>query len=222
MYAMETSLQNLIETNENILIKYNMALDGKMKNLLNYARTNHIPVLLEDTAKLLFNVAYKLKPKNILEIGTAIGYSGTLLLSATNANLTTIENYESNFNLAKAHFEKENLLNRVNMIFDDGFSAIQKLQQENKKFDFIFLDGPKGQYIKYLPILKQLLSDGGVLFSDNVYFKNMIFIVGTIPHRKRTIVVNLRKFLSQIKLDSSFESVELNVGDGVSIAKLKN
>lgn len=222
MYAMETSLQNLIETNENILIKYNMALDGKMKNLLNYARTNHIPVLLEDTAKLLFNVAYKLKPKSILEIGTAIGYSGTLLLSATNANLTTIENYESNFNLAKAHFEKENLLNRVNMIFDDGFSAIQKLQQENKKFDFIFLDGPKGQYIKYLPILKQLLSDGGVLFSDNVYFKNMIFIVGTIPHRKRTIVVNLRKFLSQIKLDSSFESVELNVGDGVSIAKLKN
>lgn len=222
MYAMETSLQNLIEIDENILIKYNMALDGKMKNLLNYARTNHIPVLLEDTAKLLFNVANKLKPKNILEIGTAIGYSGTLLLSATNANLTTIENYESNFNLAKAHFEKENLLNRVNMIFDDGFSAIQKLQQENKKFDFIFLDGPKGQYIKYLPILKQLLSDGGVLFSDNVYFKNMIFIVGTIPHRKRTIVVNLRKFLSQIKLDSSFESVELNVGDGVSIAKLKN
>lgn len=50
----------------------------------------------------------------------------------------------------------------------------------------------------------------------------MIFIVGTIPHRKRTIVVNLRKFLSQIKLDPSFESVELNVGDGVSIAKLKN
>jgi predicted O-methyltransferase YrrM len=66
-----------------------------------------------------------------------------------------------------------------------------------------------------------MLTDGGILFADNVHFKGMVFLEGTIPHKKRTIVVNLRKFLSEIKADADFDYSELKIGDGVMIAKLK-
>lgn len=220
---MSKNINELIKITEQNLIDYNNALNSLMCSVLKYARENHIPVLLEDTAKLLFSVVENFKPKNILEIGTAIGYSGTLMLSANKtAKLTTLENFERNFNLAKTHFENENILKNVTLVFDDAFNAIQNLVNDNKKFDFIFLDGPKGQYIKYLPYLKNLLCDGGILFADNVHFKGMVFLEGVIPHRKRTIVVNLRKFLQEIKNDNDFDSVELKIGDGVVIAKKIN
>lgn len=215
-------LEKIIEVNNESMQKYNHTLDSEMKEILTYARTNHIPVLLEDTAKLLFSTVYNQKPSTVLEIGTAIGYSGTLLLNATNCILTTIENFESNYLLAKKHFASATLTNRVEMIFDDAYNAIVNLNDNHRKFDFIFLDGPKGQYIKYLPILKSMLNDGGILFADNVHFKGMVFMEGTIPHRKRTIVVNLRKYLAQIKNDPDFETIELDVGDGVTISRLKN
>lgn len=218
---MENLLDNLIQLDEQAMQNYEKTLDAEMKEILHYARENHIPVLLEDTAKLLFNLAYKLQPKNMLEIGTAIGYSGTLLLSASKTKLTTIENFDSNYDLAKKHFESAGLTNNVEMLFGDAYNVIVDLLNAGKKFDFIFLDGPKGQYIKYLPILKQLLSDGGILVSDNVHFKGMVFWEGVIPHRKRTIVVNLRKFLETIKNDTDFMWKELKIGDGVMISKLK-
>ena len=200
----------------------NSLQNSNMQNKLAYARENHIPVLLDDTAKLLYSKINNQNPKNVLEIGTAIGYSGTLILNASNCKLTTIEKDEASFNLAKHHFEKFGLTNRVNQILGDALEELNNLVKLNKKFDFIFLDGPKGQYIKYLPILKQLLNNGGVLFADNVFFKRMIFIEGTIPHRKRTIVVNLRKFLETVKTDNNFYNVEiLDVGDGVLIANYK-
>ena len=221
MWVMENLLDNLIQLDEQAMQNYEKTLDAEMKEILHYARENHIPVLLEDTAKLLFNLAYKLQPKNMLEIGTAIGYSGTLLLSASKTKLTTIENFDSNYDLAKKHFESAGISNNVEMLFGDAYNVIVDLLNAGKKFDFIFLDGPKGQYIKYLPILKQLLSDGGILVSDNVHFKGMVFWEGVIPHRKRTIVVNLRKFLETIKNDTDFMWKELKIGDGVMISKLK-
>ena len=214
------NLEELIKLNSSAISKYESTLNNEMKQILSYARANFIPVLLEDTAKLLFNTIYNFKPATVLEIGTAIGYSGTLILNACNCKLTTIENFESNFNLAKTHFADAGLTERVEMIFDDALNGITNLNNANRKFDFIFLDGPKGQYIKYLPILKNMLTGGGILFADNVHFKGMVFWEGTIPHRKRTIVVNLRKFLSEVKSDSDFTYSELKIGDGVIVAKL--
>lgn len=200
----------------------NILQNEHMKAILNYARLNHIPVLLDDTAKLLSNKLSDKNPKQVLEIGTAIGYSGTLILNSCECNLTTLEKDEPSFNLAKKHFEEFGLNKRVKQLLGDALELLKNLVEQNKKFDFIFLDGPKGQYIKYLPLIKQLLSDGGMLFADNVFFKRMIFIEGVIPHRKRTIVVNLRKFLECVKTDANFYNIEiLDVGDGVLIANYK-
>lgn len=200
----------------------NILQNNNMRSILSFARSNHIPVLLDDTAQLLINKLTQFKPKNVLEIGTAIGYSGTLILSSCNCNLTTIEKEADSFNLAQKHFTEFGLNNRVTQLLGDAYDELNKLVLSKQKFDFIFLDGPKGQYIKYLPLIKLVLSNNGVLFADNVFFKRMIFIEGTIPHRKRTIVVNLRKFLEMVKTDNNFYNVEiLDVGDGVLIANYK-
>ncbi len=190
-----------------------------MQAILKFARSNYIPVLLTDTANLLAKNLKQFNPNTVLEIGTAIGYSGTLILNACDCHLTTLEKEETSFNLAKQHFTEFNLSSRVTQMLGDALDLLLELKNKQAKFDFIFLDGPKGQYIKYLPIIKELLNDGGILFADNVFFKRMIFMEGTIPHKKRTIVVNLRKFLEAVKTDVDFKNVNIvDIGDGVLIA----
>jgi len=125
-----------------------------LQQLEKFARKNNIPVLLDDSAKFLADFVKKHQFQNILEIGTAIGYSGTImLLSSKNAHLTTIEKNEESFNKAITTFEDCEVGERVTQILGDGFEEINKLNEQNKKYDLIFLDGPKGQYLYYYPVL---------------------------------------------------------------------
>ena len=187
-----------------------------LEELERYARQNYIPVLLNETKNLLIEKIKEVNPKTILEIGTAVGYSGTVMLKYSNATLTTIELEEQNIAIAKQTFESNNVIDRVNQIQGDAKEVIKNL---NQKFDFIFLDGPKGQYINYLPYLKKLLNDGGTLFADNVLYKGMVESAEFIPHKKRTIVVNLRKYINAICNDFELESKIYHIGDGVAIWK---
>jgi caffeoyl-CoA O-methyltransferase len=82
------------------------------------------------------------------------------------------------------------------------------------------LDGPKGQYIRYLPVLTNLLNVGGVIFADNVLYKGMVESTEFIPHKKRTIVVNLRKYLNEVTNSDRFDTIVHKIGDGVAISKL--
>ena len=198
----------------------NILRDRDLKKIEKFARINYIPVLLEDTAKLLGKVVKLYEPKNILEIGTAIGYSGTIMLkSSKESQLTTIELDEKNYKMAEENFKNFNLSDRVTQLSGDAYVIMEELATAFQKYDFIFLDGPKGQYIKYLPIIKRLLNDGGILFADNVLYKGMVKSQEFIPHKKRTIVVNLRRFLDAIQSDIDFACELRETGDGVMIAK---
>ena len=198
----------------------NILRDRDLKKIEKFARINYIPVLLEDTAKLLGKVVKLYEPKNILEIGTAIGYSGTIMLkSSKESQLTTIELDEKNYKMAEENFKNFNLSDRVTQLSGDAYVIREELATAFQKYDFIFLDGPKGQYIKYLPIIKRLLNDGGILFADNVLYKGMVKSQEFIPHKKRTIVVNLRRFLDAIQSDIDFACELRETGDGVMIAK---
>ena len=164
----------------------NVLRDRDLKKIEKFARDNYIPVLLKDTAKLLGKVVKLYEPKNILEIGTAIGYSGTIMLkSSKESQLTTIELDEKNFKMAEENFKSFKLSNRVTQLSGDAYVVLEELATTFHKYDFIFLDGPKGQYIKYLPIIKRLLNDGGILFADNVLYKGMVKSKEFIPHKKR-------------------------------------
>lgn len=189
----------------------------ELKEIEAFARKNNIPVLLGDSAEFLANIISNKKPNNILEIGTAIGYSGTIiLLSSENANLTTIEKNEESYNRATQTFETFGVNKRVTQLLGDGFEIIQELEKQNNKYDFIFLDGPKGQYIFYYPILLNMLSDGGCLLVDNVLFKGLVRSTHDVGHKKRAMITKLRKFLTEIETREDLKTTIHEIGDGIA------
>lgn len=181
------------------------------------ARQQHIPVLLGDTAKFLIDFLKDKKINNILEIGTAIGYSGVLFLQVCKgAKLVTIDINQDRQSVAKKNFEQFGFGENVTLINGDAYDIIKTL---NTKFDFIFLDGPKGQYLKYLPYLLELLNENGFLIADNIYFHGKVRQEGFIPHKHRTMVVNLRKFINEITSNKNLQTELFEIGDGISISK---
>lgn len=182
-------------------------------------KDKYVPILKDEGIAFLFDLVKKEKPKKILEIGAYIGYSASVILSACEGSVVTVEKLPENAVLAKQNLKEFG--NRAQVLNEDAYSAILKLEEKGEKFDFIFLDGPKGQYFKYLPHLKNLLNSGGILMADNIYFHGLVKKEGSIIHKHRTIVVNLRKFISSILNDKDFTTTLYNLGDGISVSKLK-
>ena len=192
-----------------------------MEEIKKEARQNYIPIVREETSKRLCEICRDKKAKRILEIGTAIGYSGSLLLKSCDGHLTTIEKDEVRANKAIENFRRLNLLGRVTLYVDDALKVLNELESQGQSYDFIFLDGAKGQYIKYYPFLKKLLNGGGILFTDNIYLHGFVQADGKVPHKHRSMVVNLRKYIDTLSQDSDFETQFYDIDDGFSISKLK-
>lgn len=186
-----------------------------------YAKENFIPIIRPKSRQILMDEVKKASTSKILEIGSAIGYSGLCMLFASSASLVTIEKDEERAAMARQNFERYNVAKRVQLINDDALKVLTNLAEEGSQFDFVFLDGPKGQYHKYLPLLTKLLVKGGTLFADNVSVMGLVDSTEPIAHKHRTMVVNMRKFLSDVSSSTQFESQILKVEDGILIAKRK-
>lgn len=189
-----------------------------LKQLQKFARERYIPVMLDDTKQLLSDTVSALQPARILEIGTAIGYSGIVMLTAAPfATLNTVELDETTALSARRNFEQAGVASRVNLFVGDAREIVPKL---TGKYDFIFLDGPKGQYLAFLPYLTDVLETGGTLFCDNVLYKGL---VEHVPENKRhkhiTVARNMHAFLAEITENPRFQTSVHRVGDGVSISK---
>ena len=191
-----------------------------LEEIANRAREGYIPIIRDNTAQALINVCKEKNPKKILEIGTAIGYSGLLMLQNCQAYLYTIEKDEQRLAEAEKNFKLFGQEARVKLILDDALIALEKLCKDNEKFDLIFLDGAKGQYIKYYPLIKKLLNHDGILFTDNIYMHGMVKSEGKIAHKHRSMVVNLRKYIELLKNDKDFTTNFYDIDDGYSISKL--
>ncbi|MBP3344622.1 MAG: O-methyltransferase [Clostridia bacterium] len=185
------------------------------------AKDSFVPIVRDDTLDALIRLICKKKPQKILEIGTAVGYSGIKMLENSNATLTTIEKNEGRANEASKNFERSGLTNRVNLICGDAAEVLSDLTKKEEKFDLIFLDGPKGQYIKYLPFLKQLLLGGGTIFADNVGLLGLVEHSEKVNHKNRTMVRNMQAFLKQITEDEDFETQIFDIDDGYAICNKK-
>lgn len=191
-----------------------------LEEIANRARKGYIPIIRDNTAQALIKVCKEKNPKRILEIGTAIGYSGLLMLQNCQAFLYTIEKDEQRLAEAEKNFKLFGQEARVKLILDDALIALEKLCNDNEKFDLIFLDGAKGQYIKYYPLIKKLLNHDGVLFTDNIYMHGMVKSEEKIAHKHRSMVVNLRKYIELLKNDKDFTTNFYDIDDGYSISKL--
>ncbi len=190
--------------------------------LKSYAEKNGVPIIREESGKLLYKECETNQPKQILEIGTAIGYSGILMLSASKkSHLTTIEKNDDMVCRARKNFEEAGLTNRVTLYHEDAAKILENLSSQGNRFDFIFLDGAKGQYINYLPYLKLMLNKGGTLFADDIYFHGLVKSQEKLAHKNRSMIQNLRKFISALENDKDLETEFLDLEDGISISRFK-
>ncbi|MBQ8792607.1 MAG: O-methyltransferase, partial [Clostridia bacterium] len=157
------------------------------------------------------------QPKRILEIGTAVGYSALNMLVVSSAEVTTIEKDVARAQQARENFLEAKVGERVKLINGDAIEVLERLTKERETFDFIFLDGPKGQYIKYLPLILQLLTDDGVIFADNVGLLGLVADSEKVTHKNRTMVRNMQAFLQQVKDNKELKTEIFDIDDGYAI-----
>ncbi|MDU5559329.1 O-methyltransferase [Anaerococcus vaginalis] len=200
--------------NYNHIVDYlnNIYIDEDFIELRNYGIENNIPIMKLETKEFLKSLVLISKPKNILEIGTAIGYSSLLFSKYSNANITTIEKSKEISEIAKANFSKYN--KKINLINMDAKKALNNF---NQGFDFVFIDANKSQYEYYFNESLKLLNKNGLIVCDNILFRGEITNDDLINRRHITMVKNLRKFLSHItNLDDYVTSI-IPIGDGISL-----
>lgn len=183
-----------------------------------YAKEHYVPIIRDKSSKFLFDFVRENNIKTVLEIGTAIGYSGSIMLSAGVEKLATIDINSEYLELAKKTFERLGTSKDVEIFNDDAKNVIEVLKNNGQKFDMVFLDGAKGQYYRYLPVLKELLKENGVIFADNVLLQGLVKSDEVIPHKKRSMVVNLRKYL-QLVQNYPYSTKLYEIEDGIAITK---
>ncbi|NSW92350.1 MAG: O-methyltransferase [Firmicutes bacterium] len=189
---------------------------GVLLELRKFAALNNIPVIQPETARLLLVLGLIIKPRKILEIGTAIGYSSILLAGTLSPGgvVDTIESYGEMVEMARYNIKRAGCQDKINSIAGDAAEVLRCL---DKRYDLILLDAAKGQYLELLPDCIRLLSIRGVLISDNVLYKGMVANDRLIIRRKKTIVKRLREYLKCICNKSDVETCILPVGDGVAV-----
>lgn len=201
--------------------------DEALTALEQSARERFIPVMGAETKSLMEVLVPATGAKKILEIGTAVGYSASVMAKAAGegARILTVESLPERYEEAKTHFEAFGLGSRITPVLADALEFLKDFDQsvfaELAPFDLIFLDGPKGHYAEMLPDLLRLLRPEGLLVADNVLFRGLVAEHVPAKHRMITIVKRMRVFLEMIEKDPNLTSTILPVGDGISLSVKK-
>ena len=201
--------------NYNHIVDYlnDIYIDEDFIDVRNYGIENNIPIMKLETKEFLKTLISMSKPKSILEIGTAIGYSSLLFSKYSNARITSIEKNSKMAEIAKSNFSKYN--KKINLINMDAKKALNNF---NQGFDFVFIDANKSQYEYYFNKSLELLNKNGLIVCDNILFRGEITNDNIVNKRHITMVKNLRKFLSYItNLDDYVTSI-IPIGDGISLS----
>ncbi|MDE7075790.1 MAG: O-methyltransferase [Clostridia bacterium] len=178
-----------------------------------------IPVSSDETLAYLCTCALMAKPQNILEIGTAIGVSGICILEqCTAAHLTTIELNPGFATEAEDNFARAHMSEMATVIRGDAAEVLPTLKGE---YDFIFLDGPKVQYVKYLPQMKRLLKKGGTLFADDVLLYGWVNGERETPKKRKMLVEHIREYITAVTNDADLYTVIVDIGNGVALSVKK-
>ncbi|WP_366922555.1 O-methyltransferase [Metallumcola ferriviriculae] len=202
-------------------LRYNVLVeDPYLKQLEQEARQENIPIVRREVGQLLRLLTQIAKPQNILEVGTAIGYS-TLWMAreaaAWGGTVTTIERNPQRRHRALQIFQEAQLERTVNSLLGDASNILKDLQGP---YQMIFVDAAKGQYLNWHPFLKKMLSSGGILVADNVMFQGMVLPNSYLPRRQKTAVNRLRQYLKELQRPP-FTTVILPLGDGVAVSLLQ-
>ena len=185
------------------------------------ARSTYVPIIRKEMGALLKVFMAMQRPKNILEVGTAVGYSSILMGENTDADtkITTIENYDKRIPIARENFVRAGMENKITLIEGDAGEVLKTL---TGPYDFIFMDAAKAQYIVILPDIIRLLAPGGVLVTDNVLQEgDIIESRYGVTRRNRTIYDRMREYLYAVTHSDELQTSIVPIGDGITISVKK-
>ena len=192
----------------------------ELEKIKEKALEDHIPIIMDDTLAVIEEKLKLFKPKSILEIGTAVGYSAICFSEflAENGKIDTIEREEERVIEARKNIKRAEVEEKINIIEGD---AVEILPTLNEKYDMVFIDASKGKYPFFLKEALRMLAPNGIIFADNVLYKGYV-LSDYNKHKQRTAVRNLREFLrelNELHENKQFDIKVLEVGDGLAIAK---
>lgn len=192
----------------------------ELEKIKTKALEEHIPIIMDDTLEVIAKILKEKKPKRILEIGAAVGYSAICFSEylADEGVIDTIERDEERITEAKKNFINAEVADKI--ILHEG-DAVEILPTLNEKYDVVFIDAAKGKYPFFLSEALRMLNDDGIIIADNILYKGYV-MSDYNKHKQRTAVRNLREYIKETTENPSLDTEILEVGDGLAISKLKN
>lgn len=206
---------------ENYLRNLKEIDDEKLREMNDFAEENHVPIIERESEEFINFLISMQKPKKVLELGTAIGYS-SISFAKRNKCIEKIDSVELKgemAEIARKNISDVGLENIISVHESDAYDFLEDLEES---YDLIFIDAAKGQYEKYFDSALKNLNEKGLIICDNVLFKGMIAEDSLVKRRKITIVKRLRKFLKDISEDERFISSVVPIGDGVLLVRRKD
>lgn len=196
-----------------------MDKDEIITSIKEEAIKNKVPILQDislDFIKLILRIK---KPKKILEIGTAVGYSAICFSEFLehNGRIDTIERDNERVNEAKENIKKAGVEEKIHIYEGD---AVEILPTLNEKYDVVFIDAAKGKYPFFLKEALRMIEPNGIIFADNILYKGYV-MSDYNKHKQRTAVRNLREYIKEVSENPNLETEILEVGDGLAISRIK-
>jgi len=191
----------------------------KLEEIKKKALEDHIPIIIDDTLEVIKEYLEKEKPKRILEIGTAVGYSASQFVrfSGEQVIVDTIELDEERASQAKENIKSIGIENNINIIVGN---AVEILPTLNEPYDIIFIDANKGKYPVFLNEALRLSHKGSIIFADNILYKGYV-LSDYNKHKQRTAVKHLREYIADSMINENLDTQILTVGDGLAISIIK-
>lgn len=191
----------------------------KLEEIKQKALDEHIPIIMDDTLEVIEKILLKEKPKRILELGTATGYSSICFSNILNNDvyIDTIELNEERANEAIDNIKELGLEDKINVMVGNAVDILPTL---NEKYDVFFIDAAKGKYPIFLKETVRLSKKGSIILADNILYKGYV-MSDYNKHKQRTAVRNLREYIKETTENSNLKTEILEIGDGLAVTRVR-
>ncbi|MDE6275501.1 MAG: class I SAM-dependent methyltransferase [Clostridia bacterium] len=187
-----------------------------LKGIHDLAREQFVMVLSDECEVVLKDIFAKYRPQSVLEIGSAIGYSSSVMALSSDCVIDTIEKDEERIKRAKELWARLGIEDRIKVYHGDSDVLLPKVI-EGKTYDFVFIDAAKSAYKRQLELLLPHIENGGIVLCDDVLYLGLVKGDGYPPHKHRTIVRNMREFLAYVEENERIELQLIEQGNGIAV-----
>lgn len=183
------------------------------------ALEDYIPIIMDETLDVMGKYLSQIKPKKILEIGTAVGYSAMCFTNflTEDGRIDTIEREAERVKEARENIEKVGVADKIQIYEGDAVEILPTLKE---RYDAVFIDAAKGKYPFFLKEALRMIKPNGIIFADNILYKGYV-LSDYNKHKQRTAVRNLREYIKEVSENPNLETQILEVGDGLAISQIK-